>query len=65
MDNAVLILVAEDERVIRELLDAALEDDGYQVVLAATGEEAIALLDKHTKARAVITDVRRWAASAR
>ena len=53
-----MILVAEDERVVRELLGVALEDDGYSVLLAASGEEAVALLDEHNEARGVITDVR-------
>jgi CheY-like chemotaxis protein len=58
LENAVLILVAEDEAVIRELLNATLEDDGYKVVQAESGEEAVALLDKHKDAKALITDVR-------
>lgn len=58
MKNAVLILVVEDEQVIRELLNVTLEDDGFKVVLAESGEAAIPLLDKHTDARGVITDVR-------
>ncbi len=58
MENALLILVAEDEPSIRELLNATLEEDGYAVVLAENGEEAVALLDKHKDARALITDVR-------
>jgi CheY-like chemotaxis protein len=58
LENAVLIAVVEDEKNIRELLGVVLEDDGYGVVLAASGEEAIELLDKHRDARGVITDVR-------
>jgi CheY-like chemotaxis protein len=58
VENALLILVAEDEPSIRELLNATLEEDGYAVVLAENGEEAVALLDKHKDARALITDVR-------
>ena len=58
MKNAILILVAEDEQTIRELLNVALGDDGYEVVLAQSGEEAVALLDKHKDVRGVITDVR-------
>jgi DNA-binding NtrC family response regulator len=58
MKNAVLILVAEDEQVIRELLGATLEEDGYKVVLAESGEQAVALLENQKDARGLITDVR-------
>jgi len=57
MENAVLILVAEDEQVIRELLGVTLEEDGYTVVLAKSGEEAVELLDKGTDAKGLVTDV--------
>jgi CheY-like chemotaxis protein len=58
LESAALILVAEDEQVIRDLLSVALEDDGYEVMLAESGEEAVALLAKHKNARGLITDVR-------
>ena len=40
------ILVAEDDRNTRRLLQAVLEAAGYQVVTAENGEEALALLDR-------------------
>ena len=40
------ILIAEDEASIRELARAALESHGYTVLLAADGEEALALLER-------------------
>lgn len=43
-----LILVAEDERDIREFLAMALEVSGFHVVEARNGEEAIALAASHT-----------------
>jgi DNA-binding NtrC family response regulator len=58
MENAVLILVAEDEKIIRELLGVTLEEDGYEVVLAENGEEAVGLLDTRKDAKGLITDVR-------
>jgi CheY-like chemotaxis protein len=58
LENAALILVVEDEQIIREVVGTALEDDGYHVIVAETGEEAVALLDDHKDARGVITDVR-------
>jgi DNA-binding NtrC family response regulator len=38
------ILVADDDSAIRSLLRKALEEEGYRVVLAAGGEEALRLL---------------------
>ena len=40
------ILVANDEQSTRFLYKEELEEDGYQVSLAATGEEALKMLDK-------------------
>lgn len=36
------ILVVDDEEYIRKLLKIELEEDGYQVILAEDGEEALA-----------------------
>jgi CheY-like chemotaxis protein len=58
LENAVLILVVEDEKVIRELLGVTLGDDGYAVLLADSGEDAVKLLNNHTDAQGLITDVR-------
>ena len=58
LENAALILVVEDEQIIREVVGTALEDDGYNVIVAETGEEAVPLLDNYKDARGVITDVR-------
>lgn len=40
------ILVAEDEAVVRDMVVAALERNGYHVVAASTGEEAVRLIDR-------------------
>jgi len=40
------ILVADDDKHTRLLLEAVLESEGYRVFLAADGEEALALLDR-------------------
>jgi DNA-binding response OmpR family regulator len=59
MDATVLIILVEDEPSIRSLLVDALEDSGYAVAAAASGEEATALLDARAgECRALITDVR-------
>ena len=40
------ILVADDEKEIRNLLKLYLENDGFKVVEASTGLEVLDLLDK-------------------
>lgn len=41
-----LILIVDDEEGIRETLSEILEDEGYQVIMASTGEEAINIFQK-------------------
>src|SRR5262245_23249185 len=50
------VLVVEDDRVARELLEEILRRDGYEVDAAARGDEAIARVDEGHDL--VITDVR-------
>ena len=53
-----LILVVDDEPSVRLVVQRALERQGYQVVVAADGAEAIALLDRYLQEiRAIITDM--------
>ena len=58
MENAVLILVVEDEPGVRELVKEQLEDEGYEIVEAESGKAAFGLLDKQKGARGLITDIR-------
>jgi len=51
------ILVAEDERDIRELIVFALQLNGYHVTQAANGEEAVAKA-KETAPDLILLDVR-------
>ena len=56
--GAETVLVAEDEASIREVARAALESHGYTVLLAADGEEALALLERHgAEIDLVVTDL--------
>ncbi|WP_159014817.1 response regulator transcription factor [Acidisoma sp. S159] len=58
MAPSVLVFVVEDEELIRHLLEEALTDGGFAVVMAATGEEAMALLSSEgAKYSALVTDV--------
>jgi PAS domain S-box-containing protein len=55
--NGEMILVADDEQAIRELLTAELSSAGYRVLPAANGAEAIALFREHpSEVRLFITD---------
>jgi CheY-like chemotaxis protein len=55
--NGEMILVADDEQAIRELLTAELTSAGYRVLAAANGAEAVALFREHpSEVRLFITD---------
>lgn len=56
--NGQLILVVEDEEVIREISEEMLTGAGYRVVTASDGAEAIAVYAEHKQEiRLVITDI--------
>ena len=40
------VLVADDERQIRDLLNAFLTNEAYKVILASNGKEAIELVGR-------------------
>lgn len=57
-DETVLLLV-EDEPVIALTLETVLDDAGFAVFTAASGDEAIGILDEHiSEIVGVITDIR-------
>ncbi len=51
------ILIAEDERDIRELISFTLEFEGYDVIMAPNGEDALELVFKE-RPDLVLLDVR-------
>jgi two-component system response regulator MprA len=51
------ILVVDDERAVRDSLRRALELDGYEVELAADGEEALHRIENGTEPDAVVLDI--------
>jgi two-component system cell cycle sensor histidine kinase/response regulator CckA len=51
------ILVVEDEAPVRDLLRRCLEADGYQVLLAAGGAEALQVLKAGHDIRLLVTDL--------
>lgn len=50
------ILAVDDDQIIREMLQISLESGGYQVRLAANGNEAIEALDNENF-DVVVTDL--------
>jgi two-component system response regulator MprA len=50
-------MVVDDERAVRESLRRALELEGYEIVLAADGAEALSLLSNGKPTDALILDV--------
>jgi DNA-binding NtrC family response regulator len=56
MSASARILVADDEPNLRRVLTAILQRDGYDVVQAADGREALALLDESVDV--VVTDLK-------
>ncbi len=59
MTDPILILLVEDEDLIQNLLEDAMTDAGFGLVIARTGTEARAELDTDAaRFRAVMTDIR-------
>ena len=58
MDSTVVILIVEDDPDIRAIIEEALCEGGFDVAVATSGEEAVALLAaNHTDYRALVTDI--------
>jgi two-component system response regulator (stage 0 sporulation protein F) len=51
------VLVVDDERNIRETLEDALRDEGYEVAVASNGREALELLAHLPRPLAVVLDM--------
>ncbi|MGM4929686.1 response regulator [Tardiphaga sp. 619_E2_N8_5] len=59
MEDLLVILLVEDEELIRNIVEDTLDDGGFKVVLAESGEEAVKLLDaSDPKYRALVTDIK-------
>ncbi|QDZ06843.1 response regulator [Sphingomonas panacisoli] len=57
MDNLPLLLLVEDDPIIRTSLASALEDGGYRLIEAANGTEAIEAIDSGKQFSGVVTDI--------
>ncbi len=51
------VLVVDDERAVRDSLRRALELEGYEIVLAENGEQALAQLDAGSEPDALVLDL--------
>jgi DNA-binding NtrC family response regulator len=51
------VLIVDDEEVLRDVLETVLRREGFDVVLAASGEEALSVLDGDADIDLVILDV--------
>jgi len=57
LGNQQLILVVDDEEVIRITCKMMLENMGYQILIAADGQEAIEIYQQHPKIKIVLMDM--------
>jgi DNA-binding response OmpR family regulator len=59
--SPLVVLVVEDEQLLREMVEPALTDAGYSVLLAHNGSEALKYLEERgseeAPLRALVTDV--------
>lgn len=47
MEDSIMILVVEDDQLIRTVVEETLDGGGFQPAIAASGEEAVNLLKNH------------------
>ena len=58
MSDALIVLVVDDEALVADMVESALLEAGFEVMVALTGEEAVAILEKQTETiRGLVTDV--------
>ncbi len=55
--TAVVVLVAEDETLVRLLANDILTEAGFRVLEARDGQEALTVLEVHGNIRGLVTDV--------
>lgn len=58
MSTPILLLLVDDDETVRLVLQDALAEGGFEVVIAETGEAALAILDQQSaRFRGLVTDV--------
>jgi DNA-binding response OmpR family regulator len=58
MQNLQIVIVVEDDDLLQAFAEEALREGGFNIVIAPSGEQAVALLDSADgKYRALVTDI--------
>jgi CheY-like chemotaxis protein len=57
LEDSIVILVVEDDQLIRTVVEETLDGGGFKSAIAASGEEAVTLLQGQNKYRALVTDI--------
>ena len=58
MEGLPIILVVEDDALVRGVVEETLTDGGFEIVMVSSGENAIDLLEvRKVNYRAVVTDI--------
>lgn len=57
MEDSIVILVVEDDQLVRTVVEETLDGGGFKPVMAASGEEAVTLLQGQNTYRALVTDI--------
>lgn len=58
MSETPVVLVVDDEVLVADLVEACLREAGFDVIVALTGEEAVAILEEQADSiRGLVTDV--------
>jgi DNA-binding response OmpR family regulator len=58
LEDLPIILVVEDDNLVQSVLEDALTDGGFKIVIASSGENAVEMLEAADgKYRAVVTDI--------
>jgi DNA-binding response OmpR family regulator len=58
LEDVVVILVVEDDQSIQSIVEEALTDGGFEIVIASSGEQAIERINTSNPAfRALVTDI--------
>ena len=57
MEEALIILVVEDDQSIQSIVEEALSDGGFEPAVASSGEEALTLLGE-SKYRVLVIDIK-------
>jgi DNA-binding response OmpR family regulator len=58
VENVLVILVVEDDHLVRSVVEEGLGDGGFEIATALSGENAVEMLDaSEGKYRALVTDI--------